>query len=176
MTPLTSRPVAFEPDEQARVGVFVSLTHDGRLRVDRCYVGPEDEPVAEDTGVPVGAEAVEQASGPAIICETSSVSIEEAHDLIFTDEAVRRVIAVRINRDQECRKMAISDLRHNGDKSRFVRDGNDIKFRRCDGQRCFLSLFTSVTLAVVKAHLLFRSKSVCVQFRKHSRAVCHRCR
>jgi ParB family chromosome partitioning protein len=47
MTPLTSRPVVFEPDEQARAGVFVSLTHDGRLRIDRGYVRPEDELVAE---------------------------------------------------------------------------------------------------------------------------------
>lgn len=66
LTPLTSRPVVYEPDEIARAGVFVSLAHDGRLRIDRGYVRPEDEPVAEDEGVAVDAEVGQQASGPAI--------------------------------------------------------------------------------------------------------------
>ena len=47
MTALTRRPVNYEPAEVARAGVFVSLAHDGRLRIDRGYVRPEDEPVAE---------------------------------------------------------------------------------------------------------------------------------
>ncbi|MDE1943703.1 MAG: DNA-binding protein, partial [Betaproteobacteria bacterium] len=66
LTPLTSRPVVYEPDEMALAGVFVSLAHDGRLRIDRGYVRPEDEPVAEDQGTSVDAEAGQQASGPAI--------------------------------------------------------------------------------------------------------------
>lgn len=47
---LTERPVLYDPDELSRAGVFVSLGHDGRLRIDRGYVRPEDEPLAEDDG------------------------------------------------------------------------------------------------------------------------------
>lgn len=67
LTPLTSRPVVYEPEEIARAGVFVSLAHDGRLRIDRGYVRPEDEPIAENQGTSVDVEAGQQASGPAII-------------------------------------------------------------------------------------------------------------
>ena len=66
LTPLTSRPVVYEPEEIARAGVFVSLAHDGRLRIDRGYVRPEDEPIAENQGTSVDVEAGQQASGPAI--------------------------------------------------------------------------------------------------------------
>lgn len=64
-----------------------------------------------------------------------NVSIDEAHDLIFADEEMRRLVAWRINRDPQCRKEALWDMRHKGDRSRFVRDGDRISFRRSDGQR-----------------------------------------
>lgn len=67
--------------------------------------------------------------------EKFGVSIQEAHDRIFLDEEARRLAAARINRDPECRKMALYDIRTNGDHSRFVRDGDQIRFRRKDGQR-----------------------------------------
>jgi len=67
--------------------------------------------------------------------EQFGVSIQEAHDRIFLDEEVRRLVAARINRDPECRKMAHHDIRSNGDQSRFIRDGKRILFRRNDGQR-----------------------------------------
>jgi ParB family chromosome partitioning protein len=43
------RPVAYDPEEMARAGVFVSIDGSGALRVERGYVRPEDEP-------PVAAE------------------------------------------------------------------------------------------------------------------------
>jgi len=61
--------------------------------------------------------------------EKFGVSITEAHDLIFADEEMRRLVAWRVNHDQECRKQALWDMRHNGDRSRFVRDGDRIAFR-----------------------------------------------
>lgn len=64
-----------------------------------------------------------------------SVSIDEAHDLIFADEEMRRLVARRINHNQECRKQALYDIRHNRDQSRFVREGDRIRFRRNNGQR-----------------------------------------
>ena len=63
------------------------------------------------------------------------VSIDEAHDLIFADQEMRRLVAWRINHDRECRKQALWDMRHNGHGSRFVRNGDRISFRRGDGQR-----------------------------------------
>lgn len=47
LTALDSRPTVYDPNDMVRAGVFISLTHDGRLRIDRGYVRPEDEPVAE---------------------------------------------------------------------------------------------------------------------------------
>jgi ParB family transcriptional regulator, chromosome partitioning protein len=41
---LEDRPLKFNPAEIARAGVFVSITRDGALSVDRGYVRPEDEP------------------------------------------------------------------------------------------------------------------------------------
>jgi hypothetical protein len=43
--------------------------------------------------------------------EKFGVGIAEAHDLIFADDEMRRLVALRINRDLECRKMALRDLR-----------------------------------------------------------------
>ena len=67
--------------------------------------------------------------------EKFGVSIEEAHDMIFADEEMRRLVGWRINHDLQCRKQALWDIRHNGNESRFVRDGDRIAFRRGDGQR-----------------------------------------
>ncbi|SDC00242.1 hypothetical protein SAMN05444678_10186 [Sphingomonas sp. YR710] len=61
--------------------------------------------------------------------EKFGVSIAQAHDMIFADKEIRRLVALRINRSQECRKQALSDIRRNGDKSRFVREGDRIRFR-----------------------------------------------
>ncbi|MFG1244588.1 ParB/RepB/Spo0J family partition protein [Xanthobacter versatilis] len=44
-----TRPLAFDPAEVARAGAFVSIAQDGKLRVERGYVRPEDEvPVEEE--------------------------------------------------------------------------------------------------------------------------------
>ena len=67
--------------------------------------------------------------------EKFDVSIDEAHDLIFADEEMRRLVAWRVNHDLQCRKQALWDMRHKGEQSRFVRDGERIGFRRSDGKR-----------------------------------------
>ena len=41
------RPLSFDPEEIGRAGAFVSIAGDGRLRVDRGYVRPEDETSVE---------------------------------------------------------------------------------------------------------------------------------
>jgi ParB family chromosome partitioning protein len=49
-------PVVFDPADVARAGAFVSIDGDGRLRVERGYVRPEDE-------LPVAAEPVTDREG-----------------------------------------------------------------------------------------------------------------
>lgn len=66
MTALTSRPLVFEPRDMANAGVFVSLVHDGRLRIERGYVRPEDEPVVERQASQPDAGADVRVSAPTI--------------------------------------------------------------------------------------------------------------
>ncbi|RWQ37057.1 MAG: DNA-binding protein [Mesorhizobium sp.] len=49
------RPLSFDPEEIARSGAFISIAGDGRLRVDRGYVRPEDEAPAEPESASDGA-------------------------------------------------------------------------------------------------------------------------
>ncbi|SJZ78309.1 ParB/RepB/Spo0J family partition protein [Consotaella salsifontis] len=51
-----ARPPAFDPDEVARAGTFVSIGHDGMLRVERGFVRPEDERPVEPEAAPADAE------------------------------------------------------------------------------------------------------------------------
>jgi len=86
LTTLNCRPVVFDPEEQARAGVFVSLAHDGRLRIDRGYVRPEDEPITEADNATDASEGAERASGPAITV-AGQVQDEQAPD--DEDDAIR---------------------------------------------------------------------------------------
>ncbi|MBL0915963.1 MAG: hypothetical protein IBJ13_10725 [Sphingopyxis sp.] len=61
--------------------------------------------------------------------EKFGVSIDGAHDMIFADEEMRRLIARRINHDPECRTQALRDMRDKGDRSRFVEVEGKIRFR-----------------------------------------------
>ena len=61
--------------------------------------------------------------------EKFGVGIEEAHDLIFADEEMRRLVAWRINHDPECRKQALWDIRQKGDQSRFINENARLRFR-----------------------------------------------
>jgi ParB family transcriptional regulator, chromosome partitioning protein len=117
MTPLTCRPTIYEPDEQARAGVFVSLAHDGRLRIDRGYVRPEDEPVAEDADVPVGAEAAEQASGPAI---TVSGQMQNEQAVDDDDDAIRPLPDRLVSELTAERTLALRDALANAPDAAFT--------------------------------------------------------
>ena len=58
-----TRPTVYVPAEIARAGAFVSIAHDGRLRVERGYVRPEDELPA--TPAHTGADRDDVAAAPA---------------------------------------------------------------------------------------------------------------
>ncbi|MDB5672743.1 MAG: hypothetical protein JWO25_3702 [Alphaproteobacteria bacterium] len=62
------------------------------------------------------------------------VSIDDARDMIFANEQMRRLVAWRVNHNPECRKQALRDLWQKSRASRFVPDGDRIGFRRRDGQ------------------------------------------
>ena len=47
MEAFEARPIRYEADDLALAGAFVSIDSSGRLRVERGYVRPEDEPVEE---------------------------------------------------------------------------------------------------------------------------------
>jgi ParB family chromosome partitioning protein len=47
MAAFEGRPIRYEADDLALAGAFVSIDSSGRLRVERGYVRPEDEPVEE---------------------------------------------------------------------------------------------------------------------------------
>lgn len=100
LTALNIRPVNYDPDERARAGVFVSITHDGRLRIDRGYVRPEDEPAAEGGDAPVDSENTELATGPAISVgghAPDDAATDEDDDAIrpLPDRLVSELTAVR---------------------------------------------------------------------------------
>ncbi|NCU10781.1 MAG: hypothetical protein GXC70_01235 [Sphingomonadaceae bacterium] len=57
------------------------------------------------------------------------VGIDEAHQLIFAGPTLRRLAALRINRDPKCRAIANASIRRLGEKSLFVREGERLRFR-----------------------------------------------
>ena len=57
------RPAIYAPTDIAMAGAFVSIDGAGRLRVERGYVRPEDEPVVEQDGDAPAAEGGEDAQG-----------------------------------------------------------------------------------------------------------------
>jgi ParB family chromosome partitioning protein len=82
-----ARPRIYDPTERARAGAFVSIDSDGRLRVDRGYARPEDEPhhdanPVEHVGSPEGAM---DADTPAqsittTSCDETAKAVEPADD------------------------------------------------------------------------------------------------
>ncbi|WP_342640193.1 ParB/RepB/Spo0J family partition protein [Rhodoligotrophos ferricapiens] len=80
-----SRPLAFDLAEVTRAGAFVSIGHDGRLRVERGFVRPEDElppepeinPAADEQAV---SSAAAYASGDDVVITGEAMSESEEDD------------------------------------------------------------------------------------------------
>ena len=103
---LTGRPVAFDPDEVARAGAFVSIAPDGSLRIERGYVRPEDELPVEKPEVVVetgehAASAVAEAGGDGAANPSTAVEPEEDEglrpipDRLLTELTAHRTLALR---------------------------------------------------------------------------------
>ncbi len=108
---LEARPLRFDPEEQARGGAFVSIAPSGRLRVERGYVRPEDEPAPEPEPEAVAAEA---ATGDAVTHadpgEADGALVEEEDegerplsDRLISELTAHRTLALRdaLARDPE---------------------------------------------------------------------------
>jgi len=66
--------------------------------------------------------------------ESFGVSIDDAHDMQFADEEMRRLVAWRVDIDPECRKQAFWNIRHKSRRSRFIREGERIMFRESNSE------------------------------------------
>ncbi len=105
LTALDSRPTVYDPDDMVRAGVFISLTHDGRLRIDRGYVRPEDEPVAEgQSGGSNGGNAdVSDGATVTVAGQAASIggdddedeSIKPLPDRLVSELTAERTLALR---------------------------------------------------------------------------------
>lgn len=62
-----ARPITFDLLETARAGAFVSIAHDGAVRIERGYVRPEDE-------LPVEPEVAVEDAGPRLVAAAATRS------------------------------------------------------------------------------------------------------
>ncbi|MDW3224291.1 MAG: ParB/RepB/Spo0J family partition protein [Paracoccaceae bacterium] len=103
MEALQDRPVHFEEDELAIAGAFVSIDSSGRLRVERGYVRPEDEPAipSEDhSGGDAGDKDVDETNidpdaGAPDDEEDEDDGIKPLSDRLVTELTAHRTLALR---------------------------------------------------------------------------------
>jgi ParB family chromosome partitioning protein len=101
------RPLSFDPDETGQAGAFVSIAPDGRLRVERGYVRPEDERPVEtdseedDRGQGSGAESGNDGEeDPEAEADTSAPEPEDEglspiSDRLMTELTAHRTLGLR---------------------------------------------------------------------------------
>ena len=102
------RPVIYDPTEGARAGAFVSIEGDGKLKVERGYVRPEDEAQNEADGdaadafvrdhveiVHVGADGETRQVGPAALSGNASPDEEDEGIKPLSDRLVMELTAHR---------------------------------------------------------------------------------
>lgn len=82
------RPTRYDPDEIARAGAFISLTSDGRLRIESGYVRPEDEPQA-DAGENIGSIAA------SVDAEEEDDGLAPISDRLLTELTAHRTLGLR---------------------------------------------------------------------------------
>jgi ParB family transcriptional regulator, chromosome partitioning protein len=89
---------AYQPDDIGRAGVFVSLGHDGAIRIERGFVRPEDEPVVErpaDAAEPTAAEGMESVSGKIEPEAAESETATALSDKLVEDLTYHRTAALQ---------------------------------------------------------------------------------
>ncbi|MEQ1640860.1 MAG: ParB/RepB/Spo0J family partition protein, partial [Novosphingobium sp.] len=117
MTPLVNRPVTYDGQEQARAGVFVSLMHDGRLRIDRGYVRAEDEPVAEGDEASDDTATAVVANGPTV---TVGGQVQDTHGGEEDDDTIRPLPDRLVSELTAERTLALRDALANAPDTAFI--------------------------------------------------------
>jgi ParB family chromosome partitioning protein len=117
ITALTQRPVTYDPEDQARAGVFVSLSHDGRLRIDRGYVRPEDEPASEGADGDEGQAAGIASTGPTVSVGGQVQTGEQADD---EDDSIRPLPDRLVSELTAERTLALRDALANAPDAAFL--------------------------------------------------------
>ncbi|RJG39943.1 ParB/RepB/Spo0J family partition protein [Mesorhizobium sp. DCY119] len=101
---LNDRPYVFDPEEVARGGAFISLAANGEPKIERGFVRPEDEPVAESNGGDVddgdsdgqgGTDSVPTSVSGGISVNGKPVGVEEPED----DDGKVRPLSDRVIED-----------------------------------------------------------------------------
>jgi len=102
MEALEARPIRFESEDLALAGAFVSIDSSGRLRVERGYVRPEDEPVeeVEDLGdVASEAPTIDDADDPIAPAlddeEEEDDGLKPLSDRLVMELTAHRTLALR---------------------------------------------------------------------------------
>jgi ParB family chromosome partitioning protein len=117
MNPLVNRPVTYDAQEQARAGVFVSLSHDGRLRVDRGYVRPEDEPMAEAEEASSDTVTADGLNEPAV---TVGGQVQESQAAADEDDTIRPLPDRLVSELTAERTLALRDALANAPEAAFI--------------------------------------------------------
>jgi len=112
-----NRPVQYNPAETARAGVFVSIDRDGRLRVDRGYVRPEDnvpehaddEAIDEDSADTPVSGTVVTVAGDTADEEAEDDALRPLPDRLVTELTAHRTLALRdgLARDPDTAFLAV---------------------------------------------------------------------
>ncbi len=103
MEVLHDRPVQFEVDDLALAGAFVSIDSSGRLRVERGYVRPADEPAlpsedqpdADTTNADVDDTGIDPDAGAPHDEEDEDDGIKPLSDRLVTELTAHRTLALR---------------------------------------------------------------------------------
>ncbi len=101
-----TRPVMFDPADVVRAGTFVSIAHDGTLRVERGYVRTEDElPAQSDPGPAVDDQAARPVAasygGDSVTVDEPTTQPEEDEglspisDRLLTELTAHRTLGLR---------------------------------------------------------------------------------
>ncbi len=110
---LNKRPYVFNPDDVARGGVFISLSANGELKIERGFVRPEDEPMtepdehcaggdegdtheqAEGAASSTGGFSVNSKTVPSYRSEEEDDAIRPLPDRLILDLTAARTVALR---------------------------------------------------------------------------------
>lgn len=99
MAELSERERVFDPTEVARAGAFVTIGHDGNLRIERSFVRREDEPPREPEAVEPEAEDAASETYTIVATSTDEEEPEDARaplsDRLVAELTAHRTAALR---------------------------------------------------------------------------------